>query len=117
MVCSLLDGHQRLFSTDTDIGKKASIITFGDEWSAVSPEERLRRHRSSGTSVRREEGDDTSIIRRPSLAASAIIAEIPSETLLEENGEGVASVKSKPIEEVTPIASPPITAEKSHASV
>ena len=28
-------------------GKKASVIEFGSEWHAVSPEERLRRHKAS----------------------------------------------------------------------
>lgn len=81
------EGLTRASSSFTVHGKKASIITFGSEWNAMSPEERLRRHRSSGTGTYREHGDDD---RRPSLVPSiADIAETPSEAVAD-----AASIKT-----------------------
>jgi len=41
------EGLSRVAGSFTVHGKKASVITFGSEWQTISPEDRLKRHKST----------------------------------------------------------------------
>lgn len=41
------EGLARVAGSFTVHGKKASVITFGSEWQSISPEDRLKRHKST----------------------------------------------------------------------